>query len=246
MTGIRRKISTGFLCLGTMLMFSGLVSFFELDRLGSSTRKLLEVSSQNMELSKRMLDAVQEQNTSLLQAIVLEHSAFDNDYTDALQEFESALAESLRIGGDRFELENIYRAKENYSHLVSNYFDDTQNTDIEWFVEMYKTAYTELTAAIKNYMVLSQSSLLSNAAYLRSNAYRAMMPGIITLCVAILMALIFYYLLDLYYTRPLIGIDKGLKGYIASKTPFRVKTEGRDEIDSIRENIETLISNCRK
>ncbi|MCD8072577.1 MAG: hypothetical protein LUE10_05300 [Alistipes sp.] len=236
----------GFLCLGLMLMFSGLVSFFELNRLGRSTRELLETSSQNMELSKRMLDAVQEQNTSLLQAIVLDQPAFDESYTDAQQEFESALGESSRISGQRYELEGIYQAKEIYSQLVSYYFDDTKNTDIGWFVDMYKTAYTELTAAIKNYMVLSQSSLLSNATHLRSNAYRAMMPGIITLCVAILMALVFYYLIDLYYTRPLIGIDRGLKGYIANKTPFRVKTEGRDEINAIRENIESLINSCRK
>ncbi|MCD7969816.1 MAG: hypothetical protein LUF87_05630 [Alistipes sp.] len=244
MTGIRKKISVGFLCLGLMLMFSGAVSFFELNRLGRSTRELLETSSRNMELSKRMLDAVQEQNASLLEAIVLERPGFERNFNRAGEEFQSALDESVTLG-EQYELDGIYEASGNYERLVANYFDDTMNTDIEWFVQMYKTTYSELTDAIKNYMVSSQHYLLTNTGHLRSNTYRAMMPGIITLCVAILMVLVFYYMLELYYTRPLVGIDRGLKGYIAGKAPFRVKTEGHDEINAIRENIETLINSGR-
>lgn len=246
MKGIRKKISVGFTCLALMLMFSGLVSLFELRRLGSSTRDLLETSTQSMELSRKMLDAVQELNTSLLQTIVLERPEFDESFERGREEFESAISSASRTPADLFELDNIRLARDNYYSLVGKFFDDNENTDIEWFVGMYRTAYQELTDAIKDYMVTSQRSLLANAADLRSNTYRAMMSGVITLCIAILMSLIFAYLLDLYYTRPILGIDKGLKGYIAHKIPFRVKTEGRDEIASIKDNIETITNSRRE
>ncbi|MCD8174062.1 MAG: hypothetical protein LUD76_11540 [Alistipes sp.] len=246
MNSIRKKISLGFWCLALMLVFSGLVSLLELRRLGRSTGNLLQTSTHSMELSKRMLDAVQEQNTSLFQTIVLERNSFDETFRHGHDEFESALGEAARTATDRLELDNIYTARQRYYELVSNYLDESMDTDIEWFVEMYKTSYQELTDAIKNYMVSSQHSLLTSATSLRSNAYRAMMPGVITLCVAIVIVLVFAYLLDLYYTRPLMGINKGLRGYITHRIPFNVKMEGRDEIYAIKEGISTLINSKRK
>ena len=68
--GIREKIRLGFLALGLLLFFSGLISFFELSKLSRSTQSMLGASLKNMELSKTMLDAVQDQNTALLQIIV--------------------------------------------------------------------------------------------------------------------------------------------------------------------------------
>lgn len=242
MTGIRKKIAVGFFSLALILLFSGMISLFELNKLSRDTRGLLENSSYNMSLSKRMLDAIQEQNTSLLQTIVLQRESFDESYYKAKEDFESALAEATQTVKDRLELENIYTASKRYYELASYYFDDTVNTDIEWFVEMYKTSYIELTTAIKSYMVSSQHSLVTKAVELKSNAYRAITPGIITLFVAILMVLMLAFFIDLYYTRPIINISKGLNGYLNNNIKFNVTMEGKDEIFGLKEDIETLIS----
>lgn len=241
MKGIRKKISAGFASLALILLFSGMISLFELTRLSRDTRDLLENSSYSMSLSKRMLDAVQEQNTSLIQTIVLKKDRFDEPYYKAKEEFDSALAEATQTVKDRMELENIYSAIKKYYELADLYFDETVNTDIEWFVEMYKTAYTELTTAIKTYMVSSQHSLVAKAVELKSNAYRAITPGIITLFIAILMVLMFAFLIDLYYTQPIIKTGKGLKRYLNNNIPFKVEMEGRDEIFELKEDIESLI-----
>ena len=58
--GIRKKIMLGFLSLGILLFFSGLMSYFELGRLTHSTQGMLHASRQNLEISKIMLDAVQD------------------------------------------------------------------------------------------------------------------------------------------------------------------------------------------
>ena len=57
--GIKQKIRLGFFALGLLLFFSGLMSYFELNKLSHSTRDMLDASLKNMELSKEMLDAVQ-------------------------------------------------------------------------------------------------------------------------------------------------------------------------------------------
>lgn len=242
MTGIRKKTTIGFLSLALTLLFSGMISLFELNKLSKDTRGLLENSSYNMSLSKRMLDAVQEQNTYLLQAVVLQKEDFDKAYYQAREDFESALGEATKTVRDRLELENIYTASKQYYELAGYYLDETVNTDIEWFVEMYKTSYIELTTAIKSYMVSSQHSLVAKAVELKSNAYRAITPGIITLFVAILMVLMLAFFIDLYYTKPTVKIAKGLRGYLNNSLPFKVNMEGHDEVFELKEDLETLIT----
>ncbi|MDR2936961.1 MAG: MCP four helix bundle domain-containing protein, partial [Rikenellaceae bacterium] len=67
--GIRRKILYGFALLAGLLMLTGLISHFELSRLSQTTRMMIDTSVSNMEISKQMLDAAQEQNTALLQLV---------------------------------------------------------------------------------------------------------------------------------------------------------------------------------
>lgn len=240
--GIRKKISLGFVCLAVMLAFSGAISVAELTRMSGYTRELLETSSVSMSLSKRMLDAAQRENIAMLQMIVLGETDYDPAFLMAREDFQSVLDEAEDKETDREGLAVIKAAWQNYDKLLGNFFDEQANTDIRWFLDVYTTAYDQLTASIKNNMVSSQNALAMRAWELRSNAYRALTPGIITLGVGILMILMFAFLIDFYYTRPILGITKGLKDFISFNLPFNVKAEGRDEIRTLRDAVEELIA----
>lgn len=106
-----------------------------------------------------------------------------------------------------------------------------------------------LHAAIRR--VISTASdgheeLHSHAVQMRQVAYRAIMPGVMALGVAILVLGMFYLMIDLYFVRPVIGIDRGLKGWLASRLPFKPTIEGRDEVHRIKESIDTLIDTIKK
>lgn len=58
-------------------------------------------------------------------------------------------------------------------------------------------------------MVSSQSVNVAKTAQLESNAYRAIMPGIIALAIAIIIIVMFSYFIDLYYVRPVLKITEG-------------------------------------
>lgn len=241
MRGIRKKINFGFLVLIILLLFSGTVSMIELNRLTKRNQALFETSYYNIELSKRMLDAVEQQNSALLQMIVLEQSEYDSDYISGGRQFDDALKEAAGIEEIQTALDSIVVARDRYRSLVHNFFDEHYDTDVEWFLGMYKTTYNSLTTAIKEYMTNSQYSFVSRATQLENNAYRAIMPGIITLVVSIIIVLVFMFLLELYYIRPIIKIQKGLHDYLRHNVPFNVPVEGRDEIYKLKESIEALI-----
>lgn len=242
MKGIRKKITTGFLVLIILLLFSGMVSFFELARLTRRTEAILESSSHNIELSKRMLDAVEQQNSSLLERIVLRTSNYDSLFVAGGHEFDAALTEAAGIGEIRTELDTIVMERNRYRDLAGRFYDETYDTDLTQFLSTYKSSYNDLTAAVKAYMTTSQYSLETRAIQLESNAYRAIMPAIITLVVAIAIILVFMFLIELYYTRPILKIQKSLGNYLKHNIPYNVTVESKDEIARLNEDIETLIT----
>ena len=239
--GIRKKIMIGFLSLAALLFFAGMVSFVELLRLSKTTQVLLDSSTRNIELSRQMLDAVQDQNTALLQMVVLGRDEYESLYLSGQQQFDHALAQATVTIKDLSELDSVYNARLRYNEVVAAQLGTHRKDDIDWFVNVYKTSYYDLTTAVKNYMISSQGSLGIRAAQLKGNAYRAISPSIITLGVAILIVLMFFFLIDLYYIRPVLKITKGLDDYLSLKIPFNVKMEGKDEVFRLKELIESLI-----
>ncbi len=235
----------GFLFLGIMLAFSGMISMFQLNKLSSHTQNLLNNSMKSMELSKDMLDATQEQNTSLLHIVVLGHNQLDSAFTYAGKAFERALNKASNMSGHTLELDLIYRARNDYNRLINDFFSTPGEKDIEWFMEMYGSSYLALTNAIKDYMVASQQSMLQKAESLERNAYRAIMPGIVTLCVAIIIVIMFAFLMDIYYIRPIQDMTNGLTSFLKHKFPYNVEVDGNDEITKLNDQIEELSTLAR-
>ena len=240
--GIREKIRLGFLALGLLLFFSGLISFFELSKLSRSTQSMLGASLKNMELSKTMLDAVQDQNTALLQIIVSGRSDRESDSLlhAGREKFEAAISDAKISIRDLQGFDSVYAANISYNETVGAYLRDSlRKENVDWFVDIYKTSYSDLTSSIKNFMVSSQNMMDAKARRLEDNAYRATMPGFIALVIAIVIVLIFYYFVNLYYITPVLKI------YLDSKMPFKVTVEGKDEVYRLKERIESLIDQSK-
>lgn len=244
--GLKNKIRLGFLALGLLLFFSGVISFFELNKLSRSTHSMLDASIRNMELSKTMLDAVQDQNTALLQTIVDSTCNSDSLLLAGRNKFDSAINESKVLIRDLQGFDSIYTANIAYNEIVNAYMTDSlHKEDVNWYVSIYKTSYADLTSAIKNFMISSQRITDTKTQRLEDNAYRATMPGFIALLIAIIIVMIFFYFMNLYYISPILRITDALKKQLDSKIPFKVNIQGRDEVYQLKEYIEKLIDQLK-
>ncbi len=244
--GIRKRITIGFLSLALLLFFAGIISMFELDRLRNHAQEIIESSLQNTELSKQMLNAVQIQNRAILQMIILQQPVPDSDYEAGVAKFNEAISAATVTVRDRAELERIYAANDAYRDIVNTHLTDpghTRNTD--WFLNTYLEAYYDLDTAIKEYMTSPQTSIATRTLLLEENAYKTITPSIITLCVAILIVLMFCFFIDLYYVKPILKINEGLRGYLDSHLPFNPTFDGGDELASLKTRIEELIGQIR-
>lgn len=111
-----------------------------------------------------------------------------------------------------------------------------------WYRTEYGAYYDRLVSAINYYMTSTQSSLAPRAEQMKTNAYRAVTPVLISLAVMIAIVLMLYYFILVYCVRPVERMDKGLDDYLSFRMPFAVKGEFKDEMLSLREKIEALIN----
>lgn len=243
--GIKHKIRLGFITIGILLFLSGIISSLELAKFNRTTHNLLERSQGSIEISKQMLDAVQEQNTALLLSITdtSRSSVYDSLIAKGNKDFDRAFRTAQTALRDPVQLEAILSASRYYNSIV---FQVTDSTDIVWFTDVYKTSYYNLTHAIKEFMVQIQQRTIDYTAQLERNAYRASMVGIIALGAGILLLLVFYFMLNNYFIGPVLQITKSLKGYVNSRLPFEVAIGTRDEINTLKEYIAALVSANKK
>lgn len=238
---MRAKILLGFLVLGLLLLFSGMVSYFELNRMGKNTREVLEESSHNVELSEKMMDALNEQNITLMQAITLDSPRYDTIFYSLRAKFDSALEEITQNEDNLMEVVSIHSARDSYYELIEEYFRTPERYSIEEFAEAYSKEFFKLSYEVKHYLDDSQHSLKNGIIELEETAYRATTAGIVTLSVTIFIVIVFAFFIDIYYIKPILEINSGLDGFITKGSSFVVKVEGDKDMESLRERIDTLI-----
>lgn len=244
---IKRKVIWGFICIGSLLFLSGIISSGELIKLNRTTSSLLSQSKGNIELSKTMLDAVQEQNTALLMSITDTTKTSDSLLHDALATFELSLTQTERsfsaMGVDLPELQNVKRSAAYYNNVVITARD---TVSLEWFSHVYKTTYHNLTGAIKDFMVANENHIVDFATQIERNAYRSSMVGIISLAGGVLLIVIFYFMLNNFFISPILRIVRSLKGYVERGVPFKADISTHDEMLILRDLINSLIEKSHK
>jgi hypothetical protein len=242
--GIRKKVSLGFLCLGLLLVGAGVVSFFELNRVGKRTQQILESSNSNMATSRQLLDGAEMQHLSLLNGYCQQALGYDSLYLAGRKMLSDALDRTHKDGQEG--LDAVELAFDNYDQMTLNLFSEGANYQSDWLLTTYWDAYVELTTAIKEFMSSSEQTLGIRAGRIEQAAYRAITPSLVTTGVVLLLLFVLLYFIDFYYMGPVIRLNKGVAGWLKFRAPFNVTIEGRDETLELKNNIEQLIEVAKR
>ena len=256
MTGMRKRVTVGFLSIVCLLFFSGMVSFLELSHLSRDTGEILKANKRNIELAREMLDAAHEQNIALIKRSVFGDRSCDSLCRTSMERLESTLLVAQTEALEKSFLDSLAFATTELRLLTDNFLafgggseaaapDAGNRADSlggRWYSEEYQVLYGRLTAAIKSYMTSTQSSLVPRAEQLKKNAYRAVTPVLISLAVMIAIVLMLFYFMSIYCVTPIERMNKGLGDWLAFRMPFVVKGDYKDEVLELKEKIETLIN----
>lgn len=253
MTGIRKRVTIGFLSIVALLFFSGLVSLFELSHMSKDIEAILDSSRKSIELSKNMLNAIHGNERSVAYYTVLKDSLYADSCRTSLAEFHSLLRQArsdvLAEAQSRFDSLDVYADR--LSGMLDGMLDGSAVQALpfdgrRWYDTEYAPLYDRITDEITNVMGHVQSSLNPRAERLSRNAYRSVTPVFISLVVMIVILLLFYYFVMIYTVRPIIEMNKRLGDCIRYKMPFAVKVECQDEMLELKEKIESMVNNPSK
>lgn len=274
MTGMQKRVTIGFLSIVCLLFFSGMVSFVELSRLGRDTGDILKASRRNIELAKEMLDAAHNQNVALIHLTVLDDRSYEEVCRREMAHLEDVMLVAQNEALDKSFLDSLAFATTEMKILVDGYLARVDAAEAiaavvaadttlvaadslavnervaelgkEWYTNEYEAVYHRLTAAVKAYMTSTQSSLAPRTEQMKKNAYRAVTPVLISLVVMIAILLMFYYFMTIYCVKPIVKINKSLGDFLSFRLPFNVKAECKDEVQELKERIDTLTTQLRQ
>lgn len=274
MTGMRKRVTIGFLSIVCLLFFSGMVSFVELSRLGRDTGDILKASRRNIELAKEMLDAAHNQNVALIHLTVLGDRSYEEVCRREMAHLEDVMLVAQNEALDKSFLDSLAFATTEMKILVDGYLARVDAAEAiaavvaadttlvaadsltvnervaevgkDWYTNEYEAVYHRLTAAVKAYMTSTQSSLAPRTEQMKKNAYRAVTPVLISLVVMIAILLMFYYFMTIYCVNPIVKINKSLGDFLSFRLPFNVKAECKDEVLELKERIDTLTTQLRQ
>ena len=261
MTGLRKRVTVGFLSIVCLLFFSGMVSFLELSHLSRDTGEILKANKRNIELAKEMLDAAHEQNIALIRLSVFGDRSCDSLCRKSMERLENTLLVAQSEALEKSFLDSLAFATTELRLVTDNYLAfggaaraaraaradslaalRPDSLGGRWYSDEYQALYGRLTAAIKSYMTSTQSSLVPRAEQMKKNAYRAVTPVLISLAVMIAIVLMLFYFMSIYCVTPIERMNKGLGDWLSFRVPFAVKGDLKDEVLELKEKIEALIN----
>ena len=265
MTGLRKRVTVGFLSIVCLLFFSGMISLLELGHLSRDTGEILKANERNIELAKEMLDAAHEQNVALIRLSVFGDRSQDSVCRACMDRLENTLLVAQNEALDKSFLDSLAFTTTELRLVTDNYlsFGDLRNAadslsaaaaaalrpdslGVQWYNEEYEALYGRLTSAIKNYMTSTQSSLAPRAEQMKKNAYRAVTPVLISVAVMIAIVLMLFYFMSIYCVSPVERMNKSLGAWLTYRVPFNVKGDFKDEVLELKERIELLINQSKQ
>ncbi len=255
---MRKRVTIGFLSIVCLLFFSGMVSFVELGRLSRDTDEILRANERNIALAKEMLDAAHEQNVALIRLSVFGDRSYDSLCRASMARLEETLLVAQSEALEKSFLDSLAFATTEMRIVTDAYLADrSAGTALSaddavglradslggvWYSREYEALYSRLTAAVKSYMTSTQSSLAPRTEQMKKNAYRAVMPVLISLAVMIATVLMLFYFMSIYCVTPVVRMNRALGDYLSFRMPFNVKADCKDEVLELREKIAALVN----
>ena len=263
MTGIRKRITIGFLSIIVLLFFSGLVSLFELSHMSTDIDLILASNRKSIATSEGMLNAIRASDRAVISYAVLRDTSYVDScrsrFIDLSIKIEQARLETSNSAASLFDsldasagrLNGVFeqlrksRNVENSLRADSLWSGDMSFDGTEWYDKEYMPVYDMASDQIIRLLSHAQNSLTPRAERLSRNAYRAVTPVFISLVVMIVILLMFYYFIMIYSVNPIVEMNKSLGDWIRYKLPFTIKAECRDELEELKTKIESVTSNAK-
>lgn len=240
---IRFKIITGFMILAIMLVISGLISIYELTKLGDQVNRLLMDNYRSIDFSKQMNYSLSLQERAIIMSIQGDKSKAQSLFANSVQTFSENLlkaSNNLTLPGEVKLVDSIAIAFSAYKSKAEQFMADP-SPSITTYLNEISPALQSVKHGVENLLTVNQQNLNHTVNLLERSPYRTILPGLIVVITSVVFSIIFNYMISYYLLNPIGRITKGIKNFTRYRRPYEVTIETKDEMFELNEAVKDLI-----
>lgn len=242
--GIKAKVRAACVILGSILLFSSIISIFEYSNMNRYVTRVLSENIESINSSKDLLEAAEGYNLQLMYIINgLPEDVNEIDKGDITLKF-SNLHRKFDGNVPSSSVDSVIFAYTAYMQ-VAREAGTVWNGDLwqrrEWFFNRLQPVYIKLRGYVQELTFVSQDALIDNSKSLQDNFYRSMVPSSASLILILLLVLLFNYYLNYYLINPFLKVSKGITDYRKFNKEYNVNVDSEDEISELNNAARDLI-----
>ena len=248
---IRKKISLGFVVIGTILLVSSAISIYEFVRMRNTVSNLINDNISAINTTGLLMEVTDEYNFNLLQALgdesalLIPRDKNDNRFSNYLTE----VRENFTTPKEREYADSVLFAYTTYI-IVMNDAPKVWQGDYagrrNWYFNKLHPVYKKLRGFLHKLTLTSQEALAENSLTMTDSFYRSIMPGVVAVMVGLVLVILFNYFINLYFVNPLQKISAGISDYITRKKSYNLIVDTDEELQSLNENVKELVETNKK
>lgn len=243
--GMKAKLTLAISSIVAILLMSSIISILEFRRMSNYVSDRISEDIECINLSTELAVSMDEYNVTILSivgdadSIVI--SGLDpapylvptDSIVAGLVERRLQYADSLAVAYEEYKQESFQLD----SIIVSDFVDSR-----DWYFTVLQPQYNKFRKCQDKLNMGIHTALHSNSASFDESFYRSIMPGVVSVGVGILLALLLMFFLLVYYVKPLNKMLQGLDSYKRFSHPYNVVFEGDDQLQDLNGNISEVIS----
>jgi len=245
--GLRLKILSGFLILAVMLFTAGVLSIYELTKIGHSVQTLLDENYKSINAAKNMIEALEREDSGMLLLLSGEREKGRSTIEKADKDFQAAFQvakNNVTIFGESDYIAAIMKTYKTYRSLWNQPITQTaKEGDLNWYFKEVHPAFFDAKKEVKQLMGLNDQALYKTASMLKTRARRTIMPGVVAIISALIFTAVFNFFINLYFVSPILKLSAGIRNFIKTGDRSGLHTDCRGEIADLAAAVEELSLN---
>lgn len=247
--GIRGRVLASFFILAAMVVVSGALSVHKLRQASREAHTLVQRSYEGVRRAQGMLDALEGEREVLLRYVAggwASRSEAELVFARWRAGFSKSLgaAQADTMGwGNRLLLDSLSSARDVYTQAALALLQEEAPT-FDDYTRLVGAAQQRVKRTAGQLLSQNQEELHSAMRLIETFPERSFRPGLLIMAVFVLFSLMFFYLISVFYIRPVLQMRDAAEGYLRyrDRVPFRLTTY--DELQELWQAIERLMERC--
>jgi HAMP domain-containing protein len=242
---IKTKILVGFLIVIGMLATAGGVSIYEFMRISGLVQSLIKDNYKTIQAGKSMLEALERKDSGVLLLLLGQFAQGSAVLQEADTNFKAALAVASGNITENGEAELIMEISRSYAQYAASIdkADDMDSTEnLKWYQDVVHQEFYRTKSLVNDLINLNQEAMFVESTQLEQQSKRALMPGIVSICISLVFLLLLNFFISRYFVRPIVQLKTQITRYRENPRGALVtQVDSEDEISELAASIEKLV-----